>query len=48
MILIILFWILWLLSIIGFFIPAYSRASSVVMLVLIGILGYKVFGNPIQ
>lgn len=46
MILVILFWILLLLSVIGIFVPTYVRVSSVILLILIAILGLKVFGNP--
>lgn len=54
MILIVLFWILFLLSVIGIFSdgpnsPVWvGRGSRVVLLILIGILGLKVFGNPIS
>lgn len=53
MVLMVLFWILWLLWIIGFFVPftpgsPYVRAHNVIAAILIGILGYKVFDNPLD
>lgn len=52
MILTIIFWILWLLSVIGLFIPTESypkvvRGSYAINLVLIGILGFKSLGDPL-
>jgi hypothetical protein len=45
----ILFWILFILSAIGAFLPApWERPSRAVLLILIGILGFKVLGNPIS
>jgi hypothetical protein len=48
MILAVLFWILLILSFIGPFIPALDRPSRVALLILILILGLKVFGNPMN
>lgn len=46
----ILFWILFILSILGCFAeqPWVVRPSRLVLLILIGILGFKVLGNPIS
>lgn len=48
MILTIIFWLLIILAVLGSFSnePRYVRASTGVLLVLIGILGWKVLGNP--
>jgi|GEM_PF-4419028 hypothetical protein len=53
MILQILFWLLLLLLVIGAFVPdstspLLGRGRWVVVLILIAILGYVVFGNPIH
>ena len=51
MVLVILFWILWILWVIGFFVPLsppYQRGHDVVAALLIGILGYKAFGSPLD
>ena len=51
MILIILFWILWFLWVIGLFVtlsPPFQRGHGLIAAILIGILGFKVFGNPIH
>jgi len=51
MILVVFFWILWLLCVIGFFVPEspfISRGRWIVILILLGILALKVFGNPIH
>ncbi len=50
MFLFILFWILWTLWLLGLFIPLnpqLSRAHDGLLLVLIGILGFKCLGNPL-
>lgn len=50
MVLLILFWIIWLLWVLGFFFPltpGWQRGHSVIGAILIGILGLKVFGNPL-
>jgi len=48
MILLIIFWILFLLAALGCYSnePRYVRPSAAVLLVLIGILGWKTLGNP--
>lgn len=49
MVLVVLFWILLILAIIGVFVPEQpfiTRGRWVVTLVLLGILGLKVFGAP--
>lgn len=50
MILTILFWILVILCVVGYFIPdpRFVRASNGVLLLLIIILGWKVLGSPLQ
>lgn len=50
MILIVLFWILAILCAIGYFLPdpRIVRASNGVLLILIAILGWKVFGSPLN
>lgn len=53
MILQIVFWILLLLCAIGCFVPADkwplgTRGSGVIGIVLFAILGYKLFGNPLD
>lgn len=51
MILTVLFWILFILSFIGCFFAAdhpVQRPSRVILLILIGILGLKVFGSPLN
>lgn len=51
MVLTICFWILWLLWIIGFFVPSsplVSRGHGVIGAILIGILGYRLFGSPLD
>lgn len=50
MVLLVIFWVLWFLWIIGLFVPlgaGASKAHSVIPAILIGILGLKVFGNPL-
>lgn len=50
-VLIVIFWILWLLWAIGCFVKlegGYLRAHAGLEMVLIGILGLKVFGNPLS
>lgn len=43
----ILFWIILILSVLGIWAPAgYERPRAIVMLVLIALLGWAVFGNP--
>lgn len=53
MFLTILFWILFILCAIGAFVPdanfpGGSRSRWVIMLILIGVLGYAVFGNVLN
>lgn len=51
MVLMILFWILWLVWIVGYFAPLtgnVQRAHDVISAILIAILGYKLFGNPLD
>lgn len=51
MILVILFWILWLLWAIGCFFPLDGNirtAHGALAMLLIGILGFKAFGNPLS
>lgn len=51
MVLIVIFWVLWFLWIIGLFFPlnpTAARAHGVLPAVLIGILGLKVFGSPLD
>ncbi len=47
----ILFWILWVLCVIAFFTSfqvAGIHASAVVILILLGLLGWKIFGPVLQ
>ena len=50
--LVIIFWIFWILCLIGVLAPVsgpyWTRGSWVLALLLIGILGFKLFGNPIH
>jgi hypothetical protein len=49
MFLMVLFWLLWILAVIGCFIPEapfITRGRWVVALILLGIIGYKVLGDP--
>lgn len=52
MILTVLFWLLWLLCIIGLFVPDSApyvvRGRWAVLLILIGILGFHCLANPMQ
>jgi hypothetical protein len=51
MVLLILFWILWILWVLGYFFPlgpTGTRVHSGVACILIGILGYMVFGSPLS
>jgi hypothetical protein len=51
MVLTVLFWILWILCVIGCFIPEspfISRGRWVVILLLVGVLGLKVLGSPMH
>lgn len=51
MFLTILFWILWLAWVVGFFVPlsqTAQRGHDIIAALLIGIIGYKVFGSPLD
>jgi len=48
MILTILFWILWFLWLIGCFFPLTGPHQRGHDVVLVGILGFKVFGSPLD
>ena len=51
MVLMILFWILWLVWVVGYFAPLtgnVQRAHDVISAILVGVLGYKLFGNPLD
>lgn len=49
MLLVVLFWILYILALFGVFLPEpWQKPSRVVLFILIGILGLKVFGNPLN
>lgn len=52
MILTILFWILWILWVIGLFAPlapgGVSKVHGAIPAILIGILGFKALGNPLE
>jgi hypothetical protein len=50
MILTVLFWILWLLAVIGCFVPDgpnVVKGRWAVLLILLGILGFTALGNPL-
>lgn len=51
MVLVVLFWVLWFLWIAGLFFPlspGIGRAHGVIPAILIGILGLKAFGSPLD
>lgn len=53
MVLTVIFWVLWFLWLIGFFFgwepkSAPSRAHGAIPAILIGILGLKAFGSPLD
>lgn len=51
MVLTVIFWVLWFLWLIGLFAPldvGTKKAHSLIPAILIGILGLKAFGNPIN
>ena len=46
-----IFWVFWVLCLVGVFAPAnayFVKGSWVLVLLLIGILGFKLLGNPIR